>query len=184
MERPLSGKPRPQPTADRRVRKTQQALLGSFSQLVLGRHYDEIQVGDIAAGADVGRSTFYEHYRGKDDLLVQSMAGMLDVLARATCEPADDPALTHVLGHFFENRRYGRYLLAGPPSQHVFPLLVRELADRIEERLASTPTRLPRRLAAIRTANGTLAVLRTWLAGEPECTPEELAAGLRASALN
>jgi len=169
--------------SDRRVLRTKEALHAAFTELVLNRRYDEIQVGDIVDDADVGRSTFYEHFRGKDDLLVQSMSAMLDVLAEAACGVGDGVHLEHIVGHFWENRSHARYLLAGPPSEHVFPLLVRELAQRIEERLPTLERSLPSKLIALRTADGTFAVLRAWLAGEAECTPAELAAGLRGTAL-
>lgn len=169
---------------DRRVRRTKKALLGAFSALVFDRRYDEIQVGDIVDGADIGRSTFYEHYRGKDDLLVQSMSGMLDVLAEAACVNGEVIGLEHILAHFWENRQHARYMLAGPPAEHVFPLLSRELANRIEERLRAVETALPRRLAAVRSAEGTFALIRAWLSGEAKCNPADIAAGLRANAID
>jgi len=173
----LSGNSPPIPS-DRRAQKTQRALRDAFAQLVHSRPYDEIQVGDIVADAEVGRSTFYEHFRGKDDLLVKSMAPMLDVLAAAVSGVEDGVHLEFVLEHFWQNRTHGRYLLAGPPARHVFPLLVRELARRIEQR--SDDSSPARKLTALRDADGTFALLRAWLAGEAACSPAELAAVLAA----
>ena len=58
---------------DRRATRTRRALLNAFVGLILERRYDEITVAAIIARADVGRSTFYEHFRSKDDLLHESM---------------------------------------------------------------------------------------------------------------
>jgi len=185
-ERPLEKQKK---KADRRVRKTHQALLEAFSELVQGRRYDEIRVADILADADVGRSTFYEHYRGKDELLVQSMAGIFGVLADAVDEESDPLPLEGILVHFWENRDVARYLFAGPPARDVLPQLARALAERIEERLAARVLRrggepaLPLRLIATQAAEAQFALITAWLSGRAPCAPGKLAAGLRRSTL-
>ncbi|MFI9534781.1 TetR/AcrR family transcriptional regulator [Nocardia fusca] len=62
---------------DRRVRKTRSALHRALIELMMERPYDRITVSDVIARADVGRSTFYAHYRDKDELLVVSCADHL-----------------------------------------------------------------------------------------------------------
>lgn len=57
---------------DRRVRRTRETLHRALIELMMERAYDRISVRDVIARADVGRSTFYAHYRDKDDLLVVS----------------------------------------------------------------------------------------------------------------
>jgi AcrR family transcriptional regulator len=188
----MSGEPR-QGTdperIDRRIRKTRRALVRAFSELVQDRRYEEIRVADIVGDADVGRSTFYDHFRGKDDLLLQSMAGILDVLAEAACGEGDPARLQRILSHLWDRRRVARPLLAGPSSRHVADRLGRALADRIETRLASRlpppghPPVLPLRLVARQAAESQLALIRAWLSGEAPCTTARLAAGLRRSAL-
>lgn len=59
-------------TPDRRVRRTRDALHRALIELMMERAYDRISVSDVIARADIGRSTFYTHYRDKDDLLVVS----------------------------------------------------------------------------------------------------------------
>ncbi|WP_433492991.1 TetR/AcrR family transcriptional regulator [Nocardia grenadensis] len=61
-------------TPDRRVRRTRDALHRALIELMMQRPYDRITVSDVIARADVGRSTFYAHYRDKDELLVVSCA--------------------------------------------------------------------------------------------------------------
>jgi AcrR family transcriptional regulator len=61
---------------DRRVRRTRQLLREALMELTLERGYDHITVQDILDRADVGRSTFYAHYRDKDDLLVSEFEAM------------------------------------------------------------------------------------------------------------
>jgi AcrR family transcriptional regulator len=78
---PLSGKR----AQDRRVQKTRKLLHDALFSLVHEKNYDSIVVKEILNRANVGRSTFYMHFRDKDELLV---SGMLDML-----RPAHTPVL-------------------------------------------------------------------------------------------
>ncbi|WP_083865436.1 TetR/AcrR family transcriptional regulator [Nocardia brevicatena] len=62
---------------DRRIRRTRDALHLALIELMMERGYERVTVSDIIARADVGRSTFYAHYRDKDDLLVVSCTEFL-----------------------------------------------------------------------------------------------------------
>lgn len=48
--------------------RTAAAFLNAGLELILERGYDAVSVADIAALADYGRSTFYLHFRDKEDL--------------------------------------------------------------------------------------------------------------------
>ncbi|HXV60618.1 MAG TPA: TetR/AcrR family transcriptional regulator [Vicinamibacteria bacterium] len=173
---------------DRRIRKTRDAVVSAFNDLVRERKYEEIRVGDIVADADVGRSTFYQHYTGKEDVLVESMGFMLDALASAASNENDPAELEGLLSHFWENRHLGRELFSGPKSLHVVPRITRALAQRIEARIASRlavgggKPLVPTRLLAIQTAEAELALIRAWLTGAGSATPSELAEALTRSA--
>ncbi|MEU7763799.1 helix-turn-helix domain-containing protein [Nocardia sp. NPDC049190] len=77
-------------STDRRVRRTRNVLHRALIELVLERGYDRVTVRDILTRADVGRSTFYTHYRDKDDLLLLSSTDYLR--AAMTAAAADTPA--------------------------------------------------------------------------------------------
>src|SRR5882724_7696050 len=53
---------------DRRVPRTRALLQHALNSLILKKDYEAITVQDICDAANVGRSTFYAHYTGKDDL--------------------------------------------------------------------------------------------------------------------
>jgi hypothetical protein len=55
---------------DRRTQRTKTALAEALKHLILEKGYDAITVQDIIDKANTGRSTFYAHYEGKDQLLV------------------------------------------------------------------------------------------------------------------
>ena len=54
---------------DRRQRKTREAIFNAFTQLLSTKDFNQITVGEIIDGADVGRATFYSHFETKDFLL-------------------------------------------------------------------------------------------------------------------
>ncbi len=55
---------------DRRVQRTRERLQKALIELIGERGYDAITIQDIVDRANVGRTTFYLHYRGKDDLFM------------------------------------------------------------------------------------------------------------------
>ena len=92
---------------DRRVARTRRALQHAFMSLILDKGYDAVSIQDICDMADVGRSTFYSHYTGKDDLKRAGLDHLRRALDAARLDGADDgqplafvPALFgHARGH-------------------------------------------------------------------------------------
>jgi len=165
---------------DRRTERTRQALLTAFRELVLDHPYDTLAVGDIVERANVGRSTFYEHYDGKDALLSESVAGPFQMLAAIAGAEEIPPSLVGTITHFRENQRISRALLTGPGRT----VLNRCLADLIEERLRAlgrqTPAAqiIPDALTALHLAAGQLALIENWLTAQHACKPELIAEAL------
>lgn len=86
---------------DRRIQKTEGLLREALAALIREKPYDDIVVKEILDRANVGRSTFYTHFRDKDDLL---LSGINDMLRSA--RPAGAglfwfslPIFEHIAGH-------------------------------------------------------------------------------------
>ena len=159
---------------DRRVRRTKAALIGAFNHLVLQRRQRRIKVADIVEQAKVGRSTFYEHYRGADDIHMDALAPLFAILADAATGNGDPARVERLLGHFWDQRQRARDSFNGRTGDKI----VRMLAGQIEERLGEAELTLPPRLAALQLAEATLTPIRGWLRGEAPCTAEALAQNL------
>lgn len=54
---------------ERRKQATRQALTQAAADLLLARGYDAVTVQDITDRADVGRGTFYIHFKDKEDII-------------------------------------------------------------------------------------------------------------------
>lgn len=63
---------------DRRIQRTRKALRDALHSLVLDRGYDDLSVQDITDKANLGRATFYLHYREKDELLEDLLRELSD----------------------------------------------------------------------------------------------------------
>lgn len=133
---------------------------------MLGRRYESLSVGEVTRRAGVGRSTFYEHFRDKDDVLRQALAGVLTPLADAAVGRGDPDRVRAVLVHIAENRDRAVAMLGGPTRAQV----EQALADLILARIApdaAVPAHATQRLEARRRAGAHIAVLRAWL-DEPD----------------
>lgn len=59
---------------DRRIERTRQLIRDALVGLILEKGYEKVTIQDIIDRANVGRSTFYAHYRDKEDLLLRGVA--------------------------------------------------------------------------------------------------------------
>lgn len=166
---------------NRQVRKTRDALLAAFGQLVLERRYPEIRVADILRVADVGRSTFYEHFRSKDDLLRESISGVLESVAATVTDECDVEWLQHTLEHFRDHARLARGLINGPSAPQVVTALASLIQIRLEEQRLQTVIPIP--LVALQTAESQLGLIRAWLNSGSRCPAAAVAAAMQASAV-
>lgn len=69
--------------ADRRIQKTLKLLHEALMSLVREKPYDKIVVKEILDRANVGRSTFYTHFKDKDELLASGMHDLLRTVQAA-----------------------------------------------------------------------------------------------------
>lgn len=58
---------------DRRIAKTRKAIFAAFDALIVRTDYSKISVQNIIDQADIGRSTFYEHFETKDECSAPSV---------------------------------------------------------------------------------------------------------------
>lgn len=56
---------------DKRTEKTLDSIYEAFTILINTKNYDDITIQDILDKSNVGRSTFYTHFKTKNDLLLK-----------------------------------------------------------------------------------------------------------------
>lgn len=134
---------------DRRKAKTRRAVQEALYALLERKRYSQITVQDILDEADIGRSTFYAHYQGKESLLAQIVDDIcVHAAAPAAPETAHDftnrtdPAsvVEHVLRHVQE-REHGIRALMSSEAIGMFERYLREsLARQADAALPRRPS--------------------------------------------
>ncbi|SEH01105.1 DNA-binding transcriptional regulator, AcrR family [Nonomuraea solani] len=165
------------PPGDRRVRRTRSALARALIQLVEERDLSRISVSDVAEGAGVSRSAFYDHYRDVHELAEDACTAMIDDLIESLPGPSLDAAdieqeATASLAAFFGSLAgHGglyRALLGPQGSARVVGHIRRRIAVVIRERLEHAgirewPERVPHDVTAAFTAGALIGVAMDWL---------------------
>ena len=63
---------------DRRVRRTRRALEEALIGLILEKGYEAVTIEEITDRADLGRTTFYLHFKDKEELLMHAIDSILE----------------------------------------------------------------------------------------------------------
>jgi AcrR family transcriptional regulator len=154
---------------DRRVARTRATLHHTLLRLIIERGYDVLSVQDICEAAGIGRSTFYAHYTGKDDL---KRSG-LDHLKTMLKGHGEGLAFT---GRLFAHGRdfLGPYraLQGGLGAQVSLDALSSVLNELVAESLPQDGTRFERDLRARFVAGALISVLTWWLDSGAVESPE------------
>jgi AcrR family transcriptional regulator len=168
------------PKLDRRTERTRAALMSAFVNVLLSEGYDAVTVERVAEQANVGRSTFYMHYKSKEEILRESMKRPSSVLAVIVGGNIPNDPIVFWMDHFYEQRRRNHIFFGGP----VRTIWAKCLAELIEPRLASLVRHargqpiLPLPLIALQIAETQLALIGAWLNAKPGTKAEAVAEAL------
>lgn len=151
--------------SDRRFARTQDDLLTAFRDLVLSRGYDDVTVSDIVERANVGRSTFYEHFENKDDLFRHSLRSIVPALADPVCEECDRTRLDMVVRHFWDQRDVVPTMTVGSARVVMIGYLAEEIETHLARRRRETKRApaLPLHLIATQIAEAQCGLLLAWI---------------------
>jgi AcrR family transcriptional regulator len=124
---------------DRRARRTRDALGDALIDLMQERSFKSITVQDVLDRAEVGRSTFYTHYRDKDDLFLsdvedfwEAISTMLDRSGEVSKRVAP---VCELFIHVAEAKVFRDALVASGKVHDVMELGQGQFARAIEQRL-------------------------------------------------
>lgn len=167
---------------DRRVVRTREALYDALVGLIRERDYDAITVADILERADVGRSTFYAHFTGKDDLLAHSLDRLKTLLAsvaaKAEADGLDPLAEARLVSralfaHVETFRDVQAALAGGRGAAIVGEAIGRTVGGAVHDLPLEAPEGLPRELAVQFVVSTFATVLRFWTGRRPQMPAAE-----------
>jgi AcrR family transcriptional regulator len=125
---------------DRRVRRTRDTLGDALVELMHEKAFAAITVQQVIDRADIGRSTFYTHYRDKNDLFLSDVEdfweGMATLLSRRRDASKRVVPVRELFAHVAEAREFYATLLASGKIHDVLELGQGHFARAIAQRLA------------------------------------------------
>ncbi len=172
---------------DRRTARTSRAIREAFGNLLERKRYSEITVQDILDEANVGRSTFYEHYKTKDQLLHEVCA---DIFGHVFCKSLTPEAhhdfsntgdfrhiVTHTFYHFSESKKELKGILASEGKEIFISDLKRNLWELINDYILTVykADRFDKEMLVNHMIASLVELTLWWLGKNCEKTPEEMA---------
>jgi AcrR family transcriptional regulator len=167
--------------ADRRVRKTREALYAAFAALIVEQGYDAMTVQDVLDAADIGRSTFYAHFSGKEALLRFGFERFRADLSVDLAAGDRLALIASIVQHVRAHAGLYRALVGGSAGAIVREALHALIRDAVRDELGRQPEPdLDLELTAAFIAGGLVAAIERWLADGFHPAPDVLAGQLAA----
>jgi AcrR family transcriptional regulator len=167
-------------TTDRRIRRTRRLLEAALLDLVDEQPYPSITIRDITDRADIGYATFFRHYDGKDDLMLQIFSRIVQDLEDWP-ERAGDSYFTEegqrLFQHVADNAVLYRAVLDSLTFRRKLQAL---LATLVQSHLDSHANEVPQPaipldVAAQHIISSLLGLIDWWLANERPYSVNEMA---------
>lgn len=175
--------PKRVPAGDARTRRTHRALSAALVSLMVARDFEDITVQDVLERAGIGRTTFYSHFRNKEDLLLSDTERFIGLLnahfsASATSTRRVAP-LAELAMHVGEYAAFAAALQRSGQDQDVWEIIVGEFALIIARRMAQLGVRpaeneLPLDVSSRVYAAAAITLLQWWMDRERPITALEL----------
>ena len=168
---------------DRRSQRTRHLLSEAFVQLMREKGYSAITVNDLIERANIGRSTFYSHYRDKDDLFVHELDRVIEALSHRIPQEEELPFFPSLglFRHVGEEYELYKALVWTPGIDLLIKHLQKSLSSRIEQGLQKNAKDydIPLPILANSIAGSFLTLLKWWLENKMTYSPEEMDAMFR-----
>ena len=173
-------------TIDRRIRRTQKLLGEALIELALEKGYKNITIQDVTERADIGYRTYFRHYAGLDELLIDVAKSRLDDIYELLDLPATDTVVEdpvryfHEIGrrlfeHIQKNQTEFRFLLLDHSLRFILEPVMKRACERAEENLQDLPQKnISAALAANHIIASAFSLMRWWLENEMPHSSERM----------
>lgn len=164
---------------DRRIQRTKRRLRQGLIDLALAQGFDNITIRDITRRANVGYATFFRHYKGKDELLLDVLDHLLEEI-QALLQPAIDTADPTTSGyliftHVRDNEALYRVLLSSDSNHFIMHRLRMGGVENLLSQQTPLPdSSIPAEIAANHIVNATITLIQWWLTEDMPYPPEKM----------
>lgn len=152
---------------DRRIQRTQRALMDALIALALERGYDAITIRDVTEGANVAYSTFFRHYASLDDLLAELLRSVIEELMQLIAHYPNKSKEAEgrlIFQHIADHQAFFRVLFSSPGTGRVMRGIETAIAAKVlasDAIPANSP--IPPEIAAHHFVVTILALIDWWL---------------------
>ncbi len=167
--------------SDQRTRRTKRQLRGALVELIQEKRFDDITVQNVIDRADVGRATFYSHYRDKEDLFEKQWERFLDMVAQQidwdNAGKGSFVPVVFLFSHLQEAQRFYHGLVRSRKADPLLKSGIEYLSQKIEASLTARPKRkeaIPRPILSNYLACELFVLLKWWLDNGMPYTPEHM----------
>ena len=164
---------------DARVLRSRDALGDAMIALMQEQPFDTITVQQVLDRAGVSRSTFYSHYRDKDDLFLSDVEDFFELLGglltRRNAPPARIAPVEELLSHLADVPGVRTAIEASGKGSDVRELGIGCFARSIEQRLTLANVALPApelRATSHALAGSLFSLMDWWLRNNQPMTPK------------
>jgi len=173
---------------DRRSQRTRHLLGAALVELIREKDYGTITVNDIIERANVGRSTFYAHYRDKDALFVGELDRVIEILSQRIPGQEEIPFFPSLglFRHVGEEFELYKSLLWTPGIDLLIKHLQKSISQRVEQGLQNSGRKfeIPHPVLASFIAGSFLTLLKWWLENKMIYSAEQMDETFRKLALS
>ena len=175
---------RPQPRkTDQRIRRTHQRLGSALVELIQEKPMDEVTVQEVLDRAAVGRSTFYLHFRDKNDLWLSQLEQFLEIMSTLLTVRKEKSLrvvpVTEMFAHIGEQKKLYQAMVEAGALDAFYDMAQDYFARAIKQRLLESGRlgKLPQRELNVRAyalAGSLLSLLEWWIDHGAKDPPEEM----------
>lgn len=165
---------------DRRTQRTRGQLNQALFELIKEKRFDDITVQNVIERAGVGRSTFYSHFHGKEDVFAQQWEQFIEMLAgQINWDKAGTGSFVPVRSlfqHLQQVQSFYRGLVRSRKIEPLFKSGIKSLSQRIEVALKCRviASKIPLPVLSNYLASELFALLKWWLDAGMPYTPESM----------
>lgn len=167
---------------DRRINKTNKAIFEALEQLLTIKSFSKISVREIIDIANVGRSTFYNHFETKDILFEKYLETIFDELkvhASFDLKNHTNVPVSGILIHIKKNRNIIMRLFSDETSE-IISNKFRSYWNQSAETFINTiiprnkSTTIPRELLTNYITSSLIDIIKWWLVNNMPYSPEQM----------
>jgi AcrR family transcriptional regulator len=172
---------------DRRIKRTRDLLQKALTELLKERSYSAITIQDVVNRANVGRTTFYDHYKSKNALFISCHEAVFRQFHFGPHQLSKDellsldvpPKVIATYQQLFNSRELLSPVFQGEDSR----LILRRVRERSAQEIAANlcaafpdaDSAIPIEVLANYLAGAQLALVQWWLETRQPHTPDMLA---------